>query len=144
MIARRGSSKLRAGVQPALAGVGLALGVILCLSGSASAGGGGFAPDEDDAGPRFFGFVKDSDNNVIDDVKITVKIKKLNTTLVLRTDAQGHFRVRGLDESLDPAEIDISCSKEGYREVGPPRRLPPIECGRRDRGRLHLGAQLRR
>jgi hypothetical protein len=109
--------------------LGLALGLMLCCVRSAAAGGGGFAPDEDDEGPRFFGFVKDTDNNVIDDVKITVKIKKLNATLVLRTDSQGHFRVRGFDKSLDPAEIDISCSKDGYREIGPPRRLPPSSAG---------------
>jgi hypothetical protein len=109
--------------------LGSALGVMLCVAGTAVAGGGGFAPDEDDAGPRFFGFVKDTDDNVIDDVKITVKIKKLNLTLVLRTDAQGHFRARGFPEGLDPAEIDISCSKEGYQAVGPPRRLPPTSAG---------------
>jgi hypothetical protein len=107
----------------------LALGLILCCARSASPGGGSFGADEDDEGPRFFGFVKDTDNNVIDDVKITVKIKKLNVTLVLRTDAQGHFRARGFDKSLDPAEIDISCSKDGYREVGPPRRLAPSSAG---------------
>lgn len=112
-----------------LVALGLALGLALCFVKDLSAGGGGFAPDEDDAGPRFFGFVKDPDNDVVDDAKITVKIKKLNITLVLRTDSQGHFRVRGLDQSLDPGEIDISCSKDGYRAVGPPRRLPPTSAG---------------
>jgi hypothetical protein len=112
-----------------LIALGLALGLMLCFVEDVSAGGGGFAPDEDDAGPRFFGFVKDPDNNVIDDAKITVKIKKLNITLIVRTDSQGHFRVRGLDSSLDPADIDISCSKDGYRAAAPPRRLPPTSAG---------------
>jgi hypothetical protein len=109
--------------------LGLALGLMLCFVEDISAGGGGFAPDENDVGPRFFGFVKDPDNNVIDDAKIIVKIRKLNTTFVLRTDSQGHFRITGLGESLDPADIDISCSKDGYRAVGPPRRLPPSSAG---------------
>ena len=112
-----------------LIALGLALGLMLCFVKDISAGGGGFGPDEKEAGPRFFGFVKDPDNNVIDDAKIIVKIKKLNTTFVLRTDSQGHFRIRELGESLDPADIDISCSKDGYRSVGPPRRLPPTSAG---------------
>ncbi len=87
----------------------------------ARAGGGSFGQDEDttdqDSGPSFFGYVKDKSGDAVDDAKITVSVKNLNSTMILRTDSQGHFMVRGFDKSIDPATIDIACSKDGFKEV---------------------------
>src|SRR5579872_4173190 len=87
---------------------------------NAWAGGGSFGSDEDnpqESGPIFFGFVKDNDGDAIEDAKITVTVRNLNSSMILRTDMQGHFFVRGFDKSVDPADVEVACSKDGYREV---------------------------
>ncbi|HLI20128.1 MAG TPA: hypothetical protein VKV32_03360, partial [Stellaceae bacterium] len=49
--------------------------------------------------------------------KITVTIAKLNSSLVLRSDTVGHFFVRGFDKSVDPKDVAIVCSKDGYADA---------------------------
>ncbi len=96
----------------------LFLCVGLGLAGPALAGGGGFGSDEaddQDSGPPFFGVIKDKDGKTVADAKITVTIAKTNSTLVLRSDSQGHFFVRGFDKTIDPKDVTLSCSKDGYR-----------------------------
>ncbi len=96
----------------------LALGV--SVANAVWAGGGGFGSDEaddKDAGPPFFGVVKGKDGKALADAKVTATIAKSNSTLVLRADSQGHFFVRGFDKSIDPNDVTISCSKDGYREA---------------------------
>jgi hypothetical protein len=106
----------------------------LGLASTAWAGGGGFGSDEDsnqDAGPPYFGVVKDKDGKALADAKITATIAKSNSSLVLRADSQGHFFIRGFDKSIDPGDVTISCSKEGYRETqgikAPATGAAPIE-----------------
>ena len=108
-----------------------AAGLALVLANAAWAGGSSFGSDEaddKDAGPPFFGVVKDKDGKAIADAKITVTIAKSNSTLVLRADSQGHFFVRGFDKSIDPADVDIQCSKDGYTEARHVRR-PALDPG---------------
>ena len=98
----------------------LAAGLALTLASAAWAGGSTFGSDEaddKDAGPPFFGVVKDKDGKAIADAKITATIAKSNSTLVLRADSQGHFFVRGFDKSIDPNDVAISCGKDGYRQA---------------------------
>jgi hypothetical protein len=92
----------------------------LGIAGAAWAGGGGFGSDEaddKDAGPPFFGVIKDKEGKTVADAKITVTITKTNSTLVLRSDSQGHFFVRGFDKTIDPNDVTLSCSKDGYRSA---------------------------
>jgi hypothetical protein len=114
------------------AGYGIATMVLaLALAWEAHAGGGSFGNDEDsdkDSGPSFFGFVKDKDGDAVDDAKITVTVKNLNSSMILRTDSQGHYFVRGFDKSVDPADVEIVCGKDGYREVRHARK-PPLDPG---------------
>jgi hypothetical protein len=87
-------------------------------AGSAIAGGGSFdTPDDDDAdaGPPYVGDVKDNKGNPIPDAKITVTVKAYNSSLVLHTDDQGHFYVKGFDKAVDPDEVEIACSQDGYK-----------------------------
>ena len=107
------------------------LACALTLASRAWAGGGSFGNDEDDAkngGPPFFGFVKDQGGAAIDDAKITVTVKNLNSSMILRADSQGHYFVRGFDKSIDPANVDIQCSKDGYTEAQHVRR-PALDPG---------------
>ena len=93
------------------------LACLLLLSANpAFAGGGGFGGDDDDAdsGPPYFGIVKDNGGKDIADAKITVTIAKMNSTLVQRSDSMGHFFIRGFDKSVDPKDIVVVCSKDGY------------------------------
>jgi hypothetical protein len=110
----------------------MVLALALGLAGEARAGGGSFGNDEDsgdqDGGPAFFGFVKDKDGDAVDDAKITVTVKNLNSSMILRSDSQGHYFVRGFDKSVDPADVDVACSKEGFREARHVRK-PPIDPG---------------
>ncbi|HXQ51763.1 MAG TPA: carboxypeptidase-like regulatory domain-containing protein [Stellaceae bacterium] len=102
------------------------LAFALALASHAWAGGGSFGNDEDsgdqDSGPPFFGFVKDKGGDAIDDAKITVTVKNLNSSMILRTDSQGHYFVRGFDKSIDPDDVDIACGKDGYREIAHARK----------------------
>jgi hypothetical protein len=107
------------------AAVLVAFGATFFVCDRVWAGGVTFdSPDdsEADAGPPFSGYVKDRDGNPVDDAKITVTVKIFNSTLILRTDSDGHFLVKGFDKSVDPADVDISCSKDGYEEYAKSRR----------------------
>jgi hypothetical protein len=92
--------------------------VIAASCGSVFAGGGSFdTPDDDDAdaGPPYVGDVKDSKGNPIGDAKITVTVKAYNSSLILRADDQGHFFVKGFDKAVNPDEVEIACSHDGYK-----------------------------
>lgn len=92
--------------------------IVTAGSGMARAGGGSFdTPDDDDAdaGPPYVGDVKDNKGNPISEAKITVTVKAYNSSLILRADDQGHFFVKGFDKAVNPDEVEISCSQDGYK-----------------------------
>jgi hypothetical protein len=106
----------------------------LALAMPAYAGGGGFGADDDDdanAGPPFLGLVQDDAGTNLIDARITVTIASMNSTLVLRSDTVGHFFVRGFDKSVDPKDVKITCSKDGYADAAatttPPAGNAPIQ-----------------
>jgi len=106
----------------------------LVLAAPAFAGGGGFGADDDDdanAGPPYLGIVQDQNGKDIADARITVSVAKMNSSLVLRSDTVGHFFVRGFDKSVDPKDVTITCSKEGYSDAaastGPVAGNSPIQ-----------------
>jgi hypothetical protein len=61
------------------------------------------------------GDVKDSKGNPIADAKVTVAVKAFNSSLILRADDQGHFHIKGFDKSVNPDEVEIGCSMDGYK-----------------------------
>ena len=112
----------------------IAFAAVLGLAVPAYAGGGGFGADDDDdanAGPPFLGLVQDDAGSNLVDARITVTIASMNSTLVLRSDTVGHFFVRGFDKSVDPKDVTISCSKDGYADATatttPPAGNAPIQ-----------------
>jgi hypothetical protein len=103
----------------------MAFGATFSVCDRVWAGGVTFdSPDDSDAdsGPPFSGYVKDRDGNPVADAKITVTVTVFNSTLILRTESDGHFLVKGFDKSVDPKDVDISCSKDGYTEYAKSRR----------------------
>ena len=85
----------------------------------ALAGGGSFDSMDDDAdkdaGPAYFGFVKDRSGEGVADAKVTVVVKAFNSSLILRSDDTGHFKIKGFDKSVDPDEVDFTCAMDGYK-----------------------------
>ncbi len=103
----------------------LALITAGALSG-AHAGGDALGPDEHgaDEGPADFGFVKDAGGAPVRDAKVSASYRN-NLTLVTRTDATGAYKLRGFNKDINPVDVAISCSKEGYRPLRVFRRPLP-------------------
>src|SRR5215471_11852965 len=89
------------------------------------AGGAGFGDDDENSeeeGPSYFGFVRDSGGATIPDAKVTVGVKGRGG-VVTRTDALGTYKVPGFGKDIDPKDVEVSCDKEGYRQVKTLRRM---------------------
>jgi hypothetical protein len=96
----------------------LAIGLCAGLAqATAWAGGSGLdEQDEGEQGTPFFGFVKDLTNGgTMPDAKVVAEIKGGNASLVTRSDVQGHYRIAGFGKDVDPATIEITCTKDGYK-----------------------------
>jgi hypothetical protein len=106
--------------------LGVVMGAALALAGTAAwAGGSGLDEQDDaDAGTPFFGFVKDLDahGKGIADAKVTAEIKGGNASLITRADAQGHYRLAGFGKDVNPDNVEITCSVDGYKLDRAPRR----------------------
>jgi hypothetical protein len=84
------------------------------------AGGVGFT-DEEAAntggdGPSFFGFVRLVDGAGIADAKVTAELKNRGA-LVTRTDIMGVYKIPGFGKDVDPDDVIISCTKDGYKQA---------------------------
>src|SRR6201995_4931441 len=109
----------------------MAVGLFIGLAPGAGAGGSGLdGPDEAEAGTPFFGFVKNvSAGGTLPDAKVVASLKGGNTSFVMRADAQGHFRFTGFAKDVDPANVEIACSVDGFTLQGTVRRELPGEPG---------------
>ena len=75
------------------------------------------APDaHQDHGPNYFGFVKDTTGKVIPDAKVTAEIKGKGS-VIARTNATGAYKLPGFGKEVAPANVAISCSKDGYKQT---------------------------
>lgn len=111
--------------------LGLVLLLPLAVTGIAWAGGASLDEDEEDqsnAGASFFGFAKDVDRGGgVPDAKVSAEIKDRNASLVTRTDDQGHFKFSGFSKDIDPKDVEITCSKDGFKLQRTVRRQAPGE-----------------
>ena len=109
----------------------LAIAVVAAFaSASALANGVEFFNAQND-GPAvlyYFGHVKDSSGNVLDKLMITVSAKNVGMNFPFRNDSPGHFRspdvgraIQGLGKAIDPAQIEITITKAGYKMVSAPK-----------------------
>ena len=83
--------------------------VMACVFSTALwAGGSGFGDDEgdpdEDAGPPYFGFVKDDGGSLLPDAKVVVEIKN-GSRVVVRTNILGAYRVPGFSKDIDPKKF---------------------------------------
>ena len=105
--------KSRSGVVAVLA-FGLAFG----LASGARAGGDYDDHDEQnaDAGPAYFGFVKDTRGAVISQAKVTAQIKNRGM-LITHTNILGAYKLSIAGKEVKVDDITISCSKDGYKQI---------------------------
>ncbi|MGE5538511.1 MAG: carboxypeptidase-like regulatory domain-containing protein [Gemmatimonas sp.] len=110
------------------AAAALVAAAALLTPGSASANGVEFFEEDEsaDVGLPFFGFVRETSGKLVPDAVITATIKEMNSTLTARTDVLGHYRIPGFAKTVDPKNVEIACSKQGYKQVTVlPRPTPP-------------------
>jgi hypothetical protein len=69
-----------------------------------------------DAGPSYFGFVKDTSGKIVADAKVTAEIKGKGS-VITRTDKTGAYKLPGFGTMLSPNQVAISCAKDGYKQT---------------------------
>jgi hypothetical protein len=109
--------------------VAFTLVIALALTVPAWANGGSFFDEEDEhgdnVGPSYFGFVKETNGKLIPDAVITATIKEMNSSVTARTNVMGVYRIPGFAKSIDPKQVDINCSKSGYKQTARVQRPSP-------------------
>jgi hypothetical protein len=102
--------------------VGVALGLTLTMSTPARSGGSSDEePHDHDDGPRYFGFVKDASGKIVTDAKVTAEIIGRGT-VITRSDKVGTYKLPGFGKDIDPKNVIVSCSKDGYKQIRTFRR----------------------
>jgi hypothetical protein len=89
--------------------VGAVVATTCALSIAAWAGGAGFGDDDDNSeeeGPSYFGFVRDTGGATVPDAKVT-------------------YKVPGFGKDVDPKDVEVSCDKQGYKQLRVTRRSTP-------------------
>jgi hypothetical protein len=102
------------------------LAITCALSIDAWAGGAGFGDDDDNTaedGPSYFGFVRDTNGDTVPNAKVTVAVK--NHSIITRTDLLGTYKVPGFGRDVDPKDVEVSCDKQGYKQLRVVRRSSP-------------------
>lgn len=77
---------------------------------------GGASLDEDaPEGVPYFGFVKDARGDKVPDAKVAAEFQQGGATLITRSDATGHYTISAFGDDVNPDEVKITCSKDGYK-----------------------------
>ena len=100
-----------------IAAAALALACMPAVAGG-EMGGGDEHPDE---GLVFFGFVKDGRGAPIASAKVTATMKG-GDTFIVQTTAAGLYRLPTFKKEINPADVVITCAKEGYKQTRVIRR----------------------
>jgi hypothetical protein len=101
-----------------------ALAPAAALAGADSADGHDEVPPNPEEGPAYFGFVKDASGVPVRDAKVSASYRN-NLTFAARSNATGAYRLPGFRKGINPDEVVILCSKEGYRQLRVFRYPPP-------------------
>jgi hypothetical protein len=100
----------------------LALGFVVGLPAFAHAGGSMDDDEPDpDAGPAYYGFVKDANGASVADAKVTARLKGRGM-IVSRTDILGVYKIPGFGKDVKPDDVEIACAKDGYQQTRVDRR----------------------
>jgi hypothetical protein len=97
------------------------LGLLCGVSGTAL--GGGSMLDEDDHHGYYFGSVKDANGDAVVNAKVKVQTKTI--TIMTQSNDLGAYKLPVIGVTVNPDELTISCSKDGYRQLDVVRRSAP-------------------
>ena len=102
------------------AAAGIAGLMLFCAPLPLLAGEADYEPDDTaEHGAPFFGEAKDLKGmKPLADVRIKVQLKGTMRFFIVQTDEDGRFRRNGLGPEINPASIEYTCEKDGYRTVG--------------------------
>jgi hypothetical protein len=81
------------------------------------------ANDTEAKGPVYFGFVRDNRGSPVPDARVVLQPKS-GEALVLKSNVLGLYRSH-VGKDFRPDDIDVSCDKNGYKQVRVARRNPP-------------------
>jgi len=114
---------------------GSILGLSLAASAPTFANGGEFflpAPEHGHVDLVYFGHIKDTDGNYLDNVEMTIHVDGIGMTFPFDNDTVGHYRspdvgaqIKDNGEAIDPSKITISAAKKGYKVVTPKTNAVP-------------------
>jgi len=104
----------------------LAAGMAFALLPAAGLAGGDdydAMADAEGKGPAYFGFVRDVRGSVLPDARVVLKAKA-GEPVVLKSNALGLYRSH-LSKDIRPHDVEVSCEKDGYKQVRVVRRSTP-------------------
>lgn len=116
--------------KPVLVFAAVILATVLAFGFSSAARAGGDADDHDEdpeAGPIYYGFVKDHRGVLVGDAKVTAELKGRGS-VIARTDILGVYKIPGFGKDTNPDNVTISCAKDGFKQTRVVRK--PLEPGR--------------
>ena len=73
------------------------------------------AATAEDAGPSYFGFVKDARGTPVPDAKVTLRPKS-GKVVEVKTNKLGLYRSH-VRKDVNPRDVEISCQKDGYKQT---------------------------
>ncbi len=76
--------------------------------------------DTEGKGPAYFGFVRDNRGSPVSDAQVTLR-PKIGEPVVLKSNVLGLYRSH-ITKDVQPADVEISCGKAGYRQLRVARR----------------------
>ena len=107
--------------------VALAAGVALAVACGVPAFAGGddydAANDTENAGPAYFGFVRDARGSPVSDARVVLR-PKTGKAVELKTNVIGLYRSH-IRKEVRPDDVEVSCEKAGYKQARVFRRTPP-------------------
>jgi hypothetical protein len=103
--------------------IALAVGMSLALlSGFARAGGDSVEGRDEDENGGFFGEAKDVKGfRPVQSARVSAAAKD-GRTYITSTNAEGQFRLGSFGKEVNPDDVDVKCSANGYRSVDVIRR----------------------
>jgi hypothetical protein len=99
----------------------LCIALSATISASAIAGGTSLGEDDQQDLPSYFGFARDTRGTFLFGVQVTLKLP--HVSLATRTDPLGAYKIPVTH--TEPGDVELSCKRDGYRQVGLVRRTPP-------------------
>ncbi|MSQ21193.1 MAG: carboxypeptidase regulatory-like domain-containing protein [Betaproteobacteria bacterium] len=99
--------------------------VALSTATNAIAGGDDYdaANDKENAGPAYFGFVRDNRGSPVPNAIVVLR-PKTGKAVEVKTNAVGLYRSH-VSKEARPDDVSVSCEKAGFKQSRVFRRTPP-------------------